>query len=142
MCLNGWGGKLHEEILPYIEHTSPDILCLQEVVHSPETDKDWLTYRDGDHILPQRANFFRDVCHVLPEHVAFFSLRRRVSCGMTINLFLHNGAWRRLFIAPFLSSDRRRVLCTKTFHRKDMASIPGRATRMVFVSMTMKQIAL
>lgn len=72
MCLNGWGGKLHEELLPYIATTAPEILCLQEVVHSPETDKDWLTYRDGDHILPQRANFFRDVCRALPEHVAVF----------------------------------------------------------------------
>lgn len=72
MCLNGWGGKLHEEFLPYIATTAPDILCLQEVVHSPETDKDWLTYRDGDHVLPQRANFFRDVCRALPEHVAVF----------------------------------------------------------------------
>lgn len=72
MCLNGWGGKLHEEILPYLARTSPDVLCLQEVVHSPASDKDWLTYRDGDHVLPQRANFFRDVSQTLPEHVAVF----------------------------------------------------------------------
>ncbi len=72
MCLNGWGGKLHEELLPYLAGSSPEVLCLQEVVHSPESDKDWLTYRDGDHILPQRANFFRDVCRALPEHVAIF----------------------------------------------------------------------
>ncbi len=72
MCLNGWGGKLHADLLPYIATTAPDILCLQEVVHSPETDKDWLTYRDGDHVLPQRANFFRDVAQALPDHVATF----------------------------------------------------------------------
>ncbi|WP_227287313.1 MULTISPECIES: endonuclease/exonuclease/phosphatase family protein [Paracoccaceae] len=72
MCLNGWGGKLYEELLPYLHETSPEILCLQEVVHSPASDKDWLTYRDGDHVLPQRANFFRDVCHALPDHVAVF----------------------------------------------------------------------
>ncbi len=72
MCLNGWGGKLHEELLPYVATAAPDILCLQEVVHSPETDKDWLTYRDGDHMLLQRANFFHDVCRALPEHVAVF----------------------------------------------------------------------
>ncbi|MBO9707623.1 MAG: endonuclease/exonuclease/phosphatase family protein [Caulobacter sp.] len=58
--------------MPYVESSSPDILCLQEVVHSPETDKDWLTYRDGDHILAQRANFFRDVSKALPDHVAIF----------------------------------------------------------------------
>jgi endonuclease/exonuclease/phosphatase family metal-dependent hydrolase len=72
MCLNGWGGKLHSALLPYVETTAPDILCLQEVIHSPESKKDWLTYRDGDHTLPQRANFFRDVSHALPNHVAVF----------------------------------------------------------------------
>ena len=72
MCLNGWGGKLHEDLLPYISKTAPEILCLQEVVHSPASDKDWLTYRDGDHILPQRANFFRDVSRALPDHAAIF----------------------------------------------------------------------
>ena len=72
MCLNGWGGNLHAEVVAYLSATSPDILCLQEVVHSPASDKDWLTYRDGDHILPQRANFFRDVAAALPGHVATF----------------------------------------------------------------------
>ena len=72
MCLNGWGGTLHADILPYLRDAAPDILCLQEVVHSPVTDLDWLTYRDGDHVLPQRANFFRDVCRALPDHVAVF----------------------------------------------------------------------
>ena len=72
MCLNGWGGKLHAAFVSYVATTAPDILCLQEVVHSPDTDKGWLTYRDGDHILPQRANFFRDVQQALPDHVALF----------------------------------------------------------------------
>lgn len=72
MCLNGWGGTLHDRLLPYLEATQPQILCLQEAVHSPETDKDCLTYRDGDHVLPQRANFFREVCAALPDHTAVF----------------------------------------------------------------------
>ncbi len=72
MCLNGWGGKLHEALLPYLGETSPDVLCLQEVIHSPASEKEWLTYSDGDHILPQRANLFRDVASALPEHVATF----------------------------------------------------------------------
>ncbi|WP_439637736.1 endonuclease/exonuclease/phosphatase family protein [Oceanicaulis sp.] len=72
MCLNGWGGTLHDRLLPYLKATQPQILCLQEVVHSPETDKDCLTYRDGDHVLPQRANFFREVCAALPDHTAVF----------------------------------------------------------------------
>ena len=72
MCLNGWGGKLHDVLLPFVANAAPDIICLQEVVHSPGTEKGWLTYRDGDHILPQRANFFLDVCAALPGHMAFF----------------------------------------------------------------------
>ena len=72
MCLNGWGGTLHDALIAYVAAEQPDVLCLQEVVHSPQTDRDWLTYRDGDHILPQRANFFRDVVNALPDHVATF----------------------------------------------------------------------
>ncbi|MCG6115731.1 MAG: endonuclease/exonuclease/phosphatase family protein [Mesorhizobium sp.] len=72
MSLNGWGGKLSGELLAYLSREKPDILCLQEVVHSPATDKEWLTYRDGDHVLPQRANFFREVCNALPGHAATF----------------------------------------------------------------------
>jgi endonuclease/exonuclease/phosphatase family metal-dependent hydrolase len=52
--------------------SQPDILCLQEVVHTPIATKEWLTYRDGDHVLSQRANFFLDVCRALPEHVGIF----------------------------------------------------------------------
>lgn len=72
MCLNGWGGRLHDRLVPYLAEASPDVLCLQEVVHSPQTDRDWLTYRDGAHVLPQRADFFRDVCAALPDHVGTF----------------------------------------------------------------------
>ncbi|WP_299284251.1 endonuclease/exonuclease/phosphatase family protein [uncultured Tateyamaria sp.] len=72
MCLNGWGGKLHGDLLPYLSQERPEILCLQEVVHSPDSDQDWLTYRDGDHVLAQRANFFADVCAALPDHIATF----------------------------------------------------------------------
>jgi len=72
MCLNAWGGTLHEVLLPYLAETAPDILCLQEIIHSPATDKAWLTYRDGTRVLPQRANLFRDVCAALPDHVATF----------------------------------------------------------------------
>jgi endonuclease/exonuclease/phosphatase family metal-dependent hydrolase len=72
MCLNGWGGTLYDRLQSYLRDSSPDVLCLQEVVHTPGAAKDWLTYRDGDHVLPQRANFFRDVCEALPEHAAVF----------------------------------------------------------------------
>lgn len=72
ICLNGWGGRLHDELADYVRAAAPDVLCLQEVVHTPASDRDWLDYRDGDHVLPQRANFFRDIAAVLPGHVATF----------------------------------------------------------------------
>ncbi|MEM7801293.1 MAG: endonuclease/exonuclease/phosphatase family protein, partial [Chloroflexota bacterium] len=72
MSLNGWGGKLYDHLLPYLNKNTPDILCLQEVVHTPTANKDWLTYRDGGQVLPQRANFFRDIALALPNHVAIF----------------------------------------------------------------------
>ncbi len=72
MCLNGWGGRLHDTLLPYLAAEAPEVLCLQEVVHTPATDRDWLTYRDGDHVLPQRANLFREVAAALPDHAAIF----------------------------------------------------------------------
>jgi len=72
MCLNAWGGKLYGKLLPYLKQSSPDVLCLQEVVHSPATNKDWVTYRDGEHVLVQRANLFRDVAAALPNHTAIF----------------------------------------------------------------------
>jgi exonuclease III len=40
MCLNGWGGKLDDHLPNYLRETSPDVLCLQEVVHTPATQKD------------------------------------------------------------------------------------------------------
>jgi len=72
MSLNGWGGRVHERLVPYLAETEPDILCLQEVVHTPGAPRHWLTYRDTDIELPQRANFFDDVASALPDHVAIF----------------------------------------------------------------------
>lgn len=66
------GGKLHDQLIAFLRGNTPDVLCLQEVVHSPATDLPWLTYRDGDHVLPQRANFFRDVEMALGDHRAIF----------------------------------------------------------------------
>lgn len=72
LCLNGWGGRLHDRLLAYLKETDPDVLCLQEVVHAPLSPHDWLTYRDLHVELPQRANFFTEVSQVLPNHQATF----------------------------------------------------------------------
>lgn len=72
LCLNAWGGKLHAELIAYLAQLDADVLCLQEIVHTPTTDKDWLEYRDGSHILPQRPNLFADIAAILPGHTATF----------------------------------------------------------------------
>lgn len=72
MCLNGWGGKLANRLLPYVEAVSPDVLCLQEVSHTPGCPRAWLTYRDGDQVLEQRANFLAEVAAALPAYTATF----------------------------------------------------------------------
>jgi endonuclease/exonuclease/phosphatase family metal-dependent hydrolase len=72
MSLNAWGGVLHDTLIAFLAETDPDILCLQEVIRTPDAKRDWLVYRDGDHILDQRANVFDDVCRALPHHAAYF----------------------------------------------------------------------
>jgi hypothetical protein len=72
VSLNAWGGTCHDRLLPWLAFTQPDILCLQEVIHSPVAAPDWLTYRDGDHVLSQRANLFAEVSAALPDHIATF----------------------------------------------------------------------
>jgi endonuclease/exonuclease/phosphatase family metal-dependent hydrolase len=72
MSLNAWGGKLFDDFCAFIRVDAPDLLCLQEVVRTPLASKEWLTYRDGSHVLPQRSNLFEDVCTILPDHVGFF----------------------------------------------------------------------
>ena len=72
ISLNAWGGALHDRLLPYLTKEMPAVLCLQEVIQSPEPDRAWLSYRDGNHVLPQRANLFGEVARALPEHLAFF----------------------------------------------------------------------
>lgn len=72
LCLNGWGGRIYDRLIAYVASADPDVLCLQEVVQTPEADEPWLTYRDDGVELPQRANFFGEVSRALPNHVAIF----------------------------------------------------------------------
>ncbi|MEM7694915.1 MAG: endonuclease/exonuclease/phosphatase family protein [Pseudomonadota bacterium] len=72
VALNAWGGRLNDALLPYLAAEAPDILCLQEVVVTNNPPGPWLTYRDGDHVLAQRANVLADVAGALPHHTAIF----------------------------------------------------------------------
>ncbi|WEK49205.1 MAG: endonuclease/exonuclease/phosphatase family protein [Candidatus Kaistia colombiensis] len=73
VSLNAWGGKLHAPLMRYLTAVQPDILCLQEVVRTYGAQSDWLEYRDGEHILPQRAHLFEEVRAALPRHDGIFS---------------------------------------------------------------------
>lgn len=72
LSLNAWGGRVHEPLLKYLGEVGADIFCLQEVVRTPGQPHGWLTYRDGDLRLPQRANLFDEICTLLPAHRAQF----------------------------------------------------------------------
>lgn len=72
VCLNAWGGALHEALIPWLVQADADVICLQEVIHTPDAPRDVLTYRDGDHVLPQRARLLDDLRRALPAHVGIF----------------------------------------------------------------------
>lgn len=72
LSLNAWGGRLYDQLVPFLVECDPDILCLQEVVHTPAADAEWLIYRDNGLELPQRANLFRELSDALSSHQAFF----------------------------------------------------------------------
>lgn len=73
ISLNAWGGKLYAPLMPYLADAGADILCLQEVVRTPDATSEWMFYRDRDLELPQRANLFDEMARILPNHNAFFS---------------------------------------------------------------------
>ena len=73
ISLNAWGGKLHRPLMDYLSTAGADVLCLQEVTRSVTVKSDWLEYRDGSHVLPQRANLFEELKAALPMHDAFFA---------------------------------------------------------------------
>jgi endonuclease/exonuclease/phosphatase family metal-dependent hydrolase len=72
ICLNAWGGRLHAELVDYLRAEDADVVCVQEVVHTPGAPAEMLVYRDGDHVLDQRANLFADLAAAQPGHVATF----------------------------------------------------------------------
>jgi len=75
VCLNTWGGTLGDTLLEWLASVGAeaDVLCLQEIVHTPDAPGPWLTYRDGDHVLAQRARLLDEIAAVLPRHRALFS---------------------------------------------------------------------
>lgn len=72
--LNAWGGRLHDRLLRFLPELDPDVLCLEEVVHTPGAPADVMEYRDPEvaTVLPQRARLFEEVAGALPGHGATF----------------------------------------------------------------------
>ncbi|QDC11068.1 endonuclease/exonuclease/phosphatase family protein [Oceanicola sp. D3] len=67
-CLNAWGGRMHGEMSAWLGANDPDILCLQEVIHVPNSPSEWLDYRDEGRNLLQRADMLADLAAALPGH--------------------------------------------------------------------------
>ncbi|EFL90888.1 endonuclease/exonuclease/phosphatase [Ahrensia sp. R2A130] len=61
-------------MLAFLPELAPDVLCLEEVVHTPNAPAAVMDYRDPKigTILPQRARMFDEICEALPGHRATF----------------------------------------------------------------------
>lgn len=83
LSLNAWAGRIYPELLNYLTDVNPDVMCLQEVLRSRDTQAEWLLYRDHDVELRQRGNLFDDVRTAFPNHDAYFcsSMRGRLLDG-------------------------------------------------------------
>lgn len=72
LCLNAWGGRFQPELTAYLAASEADVICLQEVIHTPAPPAPMLRYRDDGMDLPQRADMFDDLRRALPGYHATF----------------------------------------------------------------------
>ena len=72
LSLNCWGGRLGRPLVDYLAAAAADVLCLQEVIHTPGCPQEWLSYRDDGAELPQRADLFGELRTALPDHAPHF----------------------------------------------------------------------
>lgn len=72
--LNAWGGRLHDRVVAFLPDLNPDVLCLEEVVHTPDAPAAVMEYRDAEvgTVLDQRARMFEEVSAALPDHRSTF----------------------------------------------------------------------
>jgi endonuclease/exonuclease/phosphatase family metal-dependent hydrolase len=73
LSLNVWGGMLHAPLIDYLATVDADVYCLQEVSRAVAARSPWLTYRDGDVELQQRADLYGEIAAALPSHDGFFA---------------------------------------------------------------------
>ena len=74
VLLNAWGGRLQDRLLSLLPSLGADVLCLEEVVHTPGAPAETLEYRDPEAgtVLPQRARMLGELAAALPDHHASF----------------------------------------------------------------------
>ncbi|MFC5828336.1 endonuclease/exonuclease/phosphatase family protein [Nonomuraea insulae] len=72
ISLNAWGGAMFDELARWLDNCDADILCLQEVTHTP-TAHGWTRFDDAERSLPQRADLLADVRSRLPHHHGLFT---------------------------------------------------------------------
>ncbi|MBB5962680.1 endonuclease/exonuclease/phosphatase family protein [Planomonospora venezuelensis] len=72
ISLNAWGGAMFSELAPWLDDCDADVLCLQEVTHTP-TARGWTRFDDAERSLPQRADLLGDVRSRLPRHHDLFT---------------------------------------------------------------------
>ncbi|WP_242910780.1 endonuclease/exonuclease/phosphatase family protein [Actinomadura terrae] len=73
ISLNAWGGAMFDELAPWLDTCGADVLCLQEITHTPGLGG-WTRFDDADRSLPQRANLLADVRSRLPRHHGLFAV--------------------------------------------------------------------
>ena len=73
ISLNAWGGALFDEFARWLDTCDADVLCLQEVTHTP-TATGWTRFDDAERSLPQRADLLTDVRSRLPRHHGLFAV--------------------------------------------------------------------
>lgn len=71
LSLNAWGGALFDGLAAWLDSCDADLLCLQEVTHTP-TATGWTRFEDAERSLPQRADLLTDVRSRLPRHHGLF----------------------------------------------------------------------
>lgn len=69
--LNAWGGARYNDLARWLQDSSFDVICLQEVTSTPDASG-WTTFADGERTLPQRASLLADVRALLPRHQPLF----------------------------------------------------------------------
>ncbi len=77
VSLNAWGGRLWDDLRPWVQGLGADVLCLQEVTRALEPSPPWLIFRDAGFHLDQRADLYAEISALLPAHRAQFCAAAR-----------------------------------------------------------------